>query len=75
MALVGGLVMTRRQPAKLMLATAHGVVGNEEDLIIIHRGSQGIRCHSNMDTDRVVALLQEFGFAMCQAPRKERHDA
>lgn len=68
--------MTRHNPAKLMLAAAHGVVGNEEDLIIIHRGSQGIRCHSNMESDAIVKLLQELGMTLCQAPaRKERHDA
>lgn len=67
--------MTVRIPAKLMLAQLHGTVGNEEDLLVLHRGHQGVFCQTNMKAADAIKLLEEYGFALSCAPRKEKHDA
>lgn len=67
--------MTRRIPAKLMLAQLHQTVGNEEDLLVLHRGHQGVFCQTNMKADDAMKLLEQYGFTLSQMPRKEKHDA
>lgn len=64
-----------RQPAKLLIANAHGEIGNEANIIILARDAKGVRCFTNMGNDETVQLIHEFGITVAQAPRKERHDA
>lgn len=56
-----------RWPAKLILAQAHRDIGNEEDLIIIRRGSEGTQCYSTMDNKQTVELLGEMADTICLA--------
>lgn len=55
----------KRMRAKLLLAQAHHDIGDEEDVIVIRRGSKGQQCYSTMENAATVLLLSEMGQVIC----------
>lgn len=61
--------------AKLLLATAHHHIGNEEDVVVVRRGSTGSQCYSTMTNADTMFLLAAVAQTLCESAIKDKPDA
>ena len=64
-----------RIPAKILIANAHGAIGNEASIVILARDAKGVCCFTNMDNKEALNLICDFGDALGQALVKGKCDA
>lgn len=59
--------MIRKMRAKLLIATVQYDIGDEEDVIVIRRGSKGTQVYSTMENGKTVLLISDIGQTICEA--------